>query len=320
MSIQHQQHLANQLLSSFKNQIGTDISIKCQEETYKAHRFVLASASPVFRTMLYNNHGMKESSNGTIDLTSSENVIDYSAFSSVLEYMYSGSIEIQGSLDKCISVLKIAHLYEMNELFMSSEEILVPLVNCTNYLALFQLSRDYDLKRLCDQCVTVVAQNFETIRKGENKEELIGLNVDEVVMLLSSSNMWVCDELTVVLFVELYASSNILNQEACVRLLDKVLGQNIPSDKVESLKESCQYLQRVAPNSLRDIQIRNLKREVEERENKLKIAQNAYLNLANRSGMYGYVSHGAQTHYKSATWDSLFSSIVTKPFGRDYRE
>jgi len=129
----------------------------------------------------------------------------------------------------------------------------------------------------------------------------------------------VCDELTVLHFVELYASSNNLNQEACVRLLDKVLGQNIPSDKVESLKESCQYVQRVAPNSLRDIHIRNLKRQVEERENKLKIAQNAYLNLVSRCGTYGSFDYHAQTQHNSAQWDSLFSSIVTKPFGRDYR-
>ena len=73
----------------------TDIEFVVNGERFSAHKMVLASQSEYFRGLLYG--GMREASLKMITLP--EDIITKAAFKKVLQYAYTGSINIAESLN-----------------------------------------------------------------------------------------------------------------------------------------------------------------------------------------------------------------------------
>ncbi|ESO87706.1 hypothetical protein LOTGIDRAFT_127223, partial [Lottia gigantea] len=80
-----------------------DVSIKLNGQTYQAHKAILALWSPYFLSMF--TCDMREKVAGDVDLSESMLLDSDSVFSSVLDYMYTGSINIStGNIEDIVRI------------------------------------------------------------------------------------------------------------------------------------------------------------------------------------------------------------------------
>ena len=85
--------LAEDFKKSFLSKEMSDVQIKCGDQTFDAHQFVLSARSPVFSRMLQSE--MKEKTSGRVILRdTSPDVV-----SELLSFIYTGSCSIYGNAD-----------------------------------------------------------------------------------------------------------------------------------------------------------------------------------------------------------------------------
>ncbi len=122
----------------------SDITIKCGEKEFEAHKAILASQSPVFNRMFETD--MKEKADNVIEITD----VDPSAMSELLAFLYTGSTPKIGILAK--ELLYAACKYELPQLVQLCENELMMNLNTGNLLEMIQcadMHRALSLKIAC---------------------------------------------------------------------------------------------------------------------------------------------------------------------------
>ncbi|CAA3002782.1 BTB/POZ and MATH domain-containing protein 3-like isoform X3 [Olea europaea var. sylvestris] len=97
------------------SELGCDIVFQVGEETFKAHKLILATRSPVFRAQFFGLVG-----NPNADKVELED-IEPSIFKAMLQFIYSDNLvdldEITGSTSTCTSAIMMQHLLAASDRF-----------------------------------------------------------------------------------------------------------------------------------------------------------------------------------------------------------
>lgn len=126
--------------------IHTDITINASDGSIGAHRAILSSRSPVFRSMF--SHNLKEKELSTIDI--SDMCIE--ACGAFLKYIY-GSIQHQEFLTHRLALLGAADKYDISELKEACHESLLEDIDTKNVLERLQTAYLYQLPKLKGGCM-----------------------------------------------------------------------------------------------------------------------------------------------------------------------
>ncbi|KAL3821158.1 hypothetical protein ACJIZ3_007063 [Penstemon smallii] len=162
--------------------IHTDIVINSSNGTISAHRAVLASRSPVFRSMF--SHDLKEKEMSAINI-SDMSIESCQAF---LHYIY-GNIGNEEFLTHRLALLQAADKYDISDLKEACHESLMEDIDTKNVLERLQNASLYQLPKLKDSCMRYLVKfgKIYDIRDDFNvfvqcaDRELIGEIFNEVL-------------------------------------------------------------------------------------------------------------------------------------------
>lgn len=142
----------NSLAKMLTENIHTDITIKTNDGgSLGAHRAVLASRSPVFRSMF--SHNLQEKELSTINI-SDMSVDSCQAF---LGYLY-GSIRADEFMAHRLPLLRAADKYDISDLKEACHESLLEDINTANVLERLQCATLYQLAELKSSCLRYLVQ------------------------------------------------------------------------------------------------------------------------------------------------------------------
>ncbi|GMH25052.1 hypothetical protein Nepgr_026895 [Nepenthes gracilis] len=126
--------------------IHTDITINASDGSIGAHRAVLASCSPVFRSMF--SHDLREKELSTIDISD----MSLEACQAFLNYIY-GSIQHEEFLAHRLALLRASDKYDISELKDACHESLLEDIDSKNVLVRLQNASLYQLPKLKATCL-----------------------------------------------------------------------------------------------------------------------------------------------------------------------
>jgi len=161
----HQKQLANDYEMLFLSKDSSDVIIRCGEKVFNCHKIVLASRSPVFKTMLESN--MREKITGDIEIKN----MDHEVLEDLLKYIYSGvapNIDAHSEeLFAAADLYQLEKLKELCELKLSSR---FDVSNCIDLLILGDL---YNAQKLKAAALEFVSKNLHKMKTSEWKQSFI---------------------------------------------------------------------------------------------------------------------------------------------------
>ncbi|CAD6264527.1 unnamed protein product [Miscanthus lutarioriparius] len=126
--------------------ILTDITINAADGSVRAHRAILATRSPVFRSMF--SHDLREKELSTVDI--SDMTLD--ACRAFLSYIY-GDVRGEEFLANRLALLRAADKYDIDDLREACHESLLEDIDTGNVLERLQTAHLYRLPRLKGGCL-----------------------------------------------------------------------------------------------------------------------------------------------------------------------
>ena len=139
----------------FVSKKNTDVTIQVKEETFSAHRCILAARSSVFAAMFRSD--MTEKETGFIDVPD----CDPEAFNHFLMYLYSGEI----NYGKCnfFHLYKIADKYDMPELKQVCVDSIIKCLSVEKFCETYVFGDAFDEKEIITFAQNFFIENFEKI-------------------------------------------------------------------------------------------------------------------------------------------------------------
>ena len=137
-------NIRSEMHSLYRDEVFTDVTLKCKSEEFKVHRAVLASRSPVFRKMF--EVDTKEKKCGVVMIDD----FDPPVLSDLVTYLYTGTAPNVGKLAE--ELLNAASKYELPRLFAMCESELekkIKVESVVDTLLLADHHSAVNLKRAC---------------------------------------------------------------------------------------------------------------------------------------------------------------------------
>ncbi|CAN7137971.1 unnamed protein product [Brassica rapa subsp. narinosa] len=160
------------------SELGCDIAFQVGDETYKAHKLILAARSPVFRAQFYGPVG-----NNSVDRVVIEDM-EPSIFKAMLSFIYTDVLpdvhEITGSTSTASFTNMIQHLlaaadlYDLGRLKILCEAFLCEELNVDNVATTLALADQHQFLQLKAFCLKFVASpaNLRAVMKSEGFKHL----------------------------------------------------------------------------------------------------------------------------------------------------
>ncbi|KAJ5067346.1 btb-domain-containing protein [Anaeramoeba ignava] len=159
--------LSNDLKNLFQNQKENenenesyfDFEIICEQNqtSFKTHKSILSSRSYYFKTLFKSK--MKEYQENKMILKD----VSSSILSSILNYFYSGKIEI--NLENAIQILIFSSKYLIDELIEISSNFIKNNLQFETIVDILKLSETMNLNQLLDSCYQFIFENFDKFIK-----------------------------------------------------------------------------------------------------------------------------------------------------------
>lgn len=149
--------VSSQLKEHFNTEDLADVVFVVEGREIFAHKIVLSLTSEVYRAMFMNNFKEKATNRPVIDVPN----CSYRNFVSVLEYMYTGEIDLSfsvtareagQSLERILGILEIADHLLLEHLKQRCERALFHAVNATSIDFLMQFAQQSNAKHLEAMC------------------------------------------------------------------------------------------------------------------------------------------------------------------------
>ena len=150
---------------------------------FKAHRNVLSAASPFFSKLLQSE--MKEKGEGVIRFEE----ISKSVLSNVLEFIYTGNVEINEKNDGDLIIA--ADYLLLESLKIISGRFLEKQMTTFNCISTFHFAEKYRCEELVLRSTKFIQDNFTSVAKSD---EFLNLDAEEVEKWISSENILVAAE------------------------------------------------------------------------------------------------------------------------------
>ncbi|XP_051120056.1 BTB/POZ and MATH domain-containing protein 3-like [Andrographis paniculata] len=156
-------------------ELGCDISFKVGEESFKAHKLVLAARSPVFRAQFF----------GVTELAECENVdiedIEPPIFKALLQFMYSDeppnfhdifSSTSSSSLVMMPRLLAAANRFDLNRFKQFCEAKLCEELSAETLATTLSIAEEHRCPHLKAVCLKFAAENLTAVMQSEGFKEL----------------------------------------------------------------------------------------------------------------------------------------------------
>ncbi|KAI5670607.1 hypothetical protein M9H77_10971 [Catharanthus roseus] len=158
------------------SETGCDITFHVGDETFKAHKLILAARSPVFRAQFFGLIG--DPKTDTVELAD----IEPSIFKVMLQFIYSDHIpnlhEVTGSTSMCTSTIMLQHLlaaadrYGLDRLKQLCEARLCEEVNVDTVATTLSLAEQHHCSQLKAICLKFAATNLGVVMQSEGFKHL----------------------------------------------------------------------------------------------------------------------------------------------------
>lgn len=160
-----------------------DLTIKVGNDSFLAHRVILAAGIPYFRTVFTSDEREPDS----IKISMGE--IIPSALESLIQFAYSGKLKISTenvcSLLQASDFLQLFRIREMCEIFLSKR------LCVTNVVQVRTLGYNLSIAHLFESSNNYILQNFEEVSKSN---DFLSLASRELKMMLANNNLNVTSE------------------------------------------------------------------------------------------------------------------------------
>ncbi|XP_072033724.1 BTB/POZ domain-containing protein 17-like [Amphiura filiformis] len=169
----------------------SDVTVKVGESTFYCHKFFLASASDVFRTMLTGPQ-WSDSRSGEIKLEETPEC--QAVFGDFLQCLYSGQVTV--TTTTIMPIFTLADKYNIRQLRSLCERYMTEQIgqgNIKGALEWLSFAETYNLHQLVSHCYSVIRSNLLRII---DSDAWLKLTVDQMCFLLSGSQLVVRDEYT----------------------------------------------------------------------------------------------------------------------------
>jgi hypothetical protein len=154
-----------------------DVLLKTDDVNLYAHRAVLGAQSRYFRIMF--SSSFRESSCFTVDLT---HAVSSDVLELVLEYMYSGQIEIHK--DICVDLLKVADFLLLDSLKTECAQYLATNLGPQNCIFVWECAICFHLPQIAKLCKSVIEARFHDFIANSN--EILLMKPDNLKYLVDS--------------------------------------------------------------------------------------------------------------------------------------
>lgn len=162
------------VLNDFRNEgLFCDVTISVGGTLFSAHRNVLAANSPYFNALLSNE--MKETLDNTIKLDE----LSAKVMRSILDYMYSGEIDI--NKENALDVTVAADYMLMPDLKNKGCNFLLRKMTASNCLTILKVAEKYNFAELYGKALKFAQENYHAICKKENFKSLSATQFEEII-------------------------------------------------------------------------------------------------------------------------------------------
>ena len=179
-SSKHRQELLERLNILKNNDSFCDVTIAVKDKEFKAHRAVLAAASPFFLTLLTSN--MKESNEQLIKVELEE--ATESVMEDALQYIYTGNITVVE--ERAHNLIATANFLLLPSLKTMAANVLKEVVSTQNCLFNYYFAEKYEVVELKEKCREVINENFSVVMETE---DFLNLDMKQVMEWVSSDDV-----------------------------------------------------------------------------------------------------------------------------------
>jgi len=161
----HQKQLLHDFSMLNLTKDHSDVIVRCGSKVYNCHKNILASRSPVFKSMLEVN--MKEKASGNIEIENMETAV----LEDLLEYIYSGvAPNVEAHAQELFAAADQYQLETLKELCEVKICEKIDISNCIDHLFLGYL---HNARKLKAAALEYVSKNIQKIKTCDWKEILI---------------------------------------------------------------------------------------------------------------------------------------------------
>ena len=181
----HREELLERLDILRNNDIFCDVTIAVKGKEFKAHRAVLAAASPFFLTLLTSD--MKEGNEKLIEVELEE--ATESVMEDALEYLYTGNVTVVEG--RAHNLIATANFLLLPSLKTMAANVLKDTLTTENCIFNYYFAEKYDCVELKDKCRKVINTNFSVVMETE---DFLKLDQKQVMEWVSNDDVIVNKE------------------------------------------------------------------------------------------------------------------------------
>ena len=181
----HREELLERLDILRNNDIFCDVTIAVKGKEFKAHRAVLAAASPFFLTLLTSD--MKEGNEKLIKVELEE--ATESVMEDALEYLYTGNVTVVEG--RAHNLIATANFLLLPSLKTMAANVLKDTLTTENCVFNYYFAEKYDCVELKDKCREVINTNFSVVMVTE---DFLKLDQKQVMEWVSNDDVIVNEE------------------------------------------------------------------------------------------------------------------------------
>ena len=218
----HRQELLERL-DILRNSGGfCDVTISVKSKEFKAHRAVLASASPFFLTLLTSD--MKESNEQLIKVELEE--ATGSVMEDALKYLYTGNVTVVE--ERAHNLIATANFLLLPSLKKMAGNVLKEAVSTENCLFNYYFAEKYECVELKEKCCEVIKSQFCIVMETE---DFLNLDMRQVMEWVSSDDVIVNKEENIFNGIVKWVSHNKSEREDhFLELLSQVRMMSVSQD------------------------------------------------------------------------------------------
>ena len=200
----HRQELLERLDILRNNDSFCDVTIAVKDKEFKAHRAVLAAASPFFLTLLTSD--MKESNEQLIKVELEE--ATESVMEDALKYLYTGNVTAVE--ERAHNLIATANFLLLPSLKTMAGNVLKETVSTENCVFNYYFADKYECVELKEKCREVINTNFSVVMETE---DFLKLDQKQVMEWVSNDDVIVNAEEDIFKGIVKWVSHNMSGRE-----------------------------------------------------------------------------------------------------------
>ncbi|KAM7542931.1 hypothetical protein Aperf_G00000007254 [Anoplocephala perfoliata] len=182
LKVDHSTEIVDDIAVLFKTKDFSDITLVVGDARFLCHRVILASRCEYFRALLFG--GLSETNSSTVHL----NGISSTAFYHILEYIYTGKLDISGAtIEDAFDVLGLVCQYNFPHLQRDLSRHFIQSLNLQNVCLLYDSAITYDLEDLIDASLQTIDRSPALIL---SQPQYLRLSRASVVRMLSRDSFY----------------------------------------------------------------------------------------------------------------------------------